>query len=376
MKKLIFAQQLRGIASLVVVISHLLGIYWGMREAIAGAIHAPVNEVTTPAIAAISMQSYYELGPLGVALFFFISGFVIPFSFSSLSGGTSLNGGAFLVARAFRIYPTYIACTLISIAAVYASAAYWGGNYVLNIDNVIANSLLVHNYLGIASIDLVNWTLAVEIKFYILAALIAPLIRRYNVYPLFAIAVMGCLLNVYSAPLAAQLSDAASIRVLQQFTIELMYIGFMCVGILFYYHYQGRLTTRQLCIYAAVLLGVFIVTWKHGLMAAQFDKVIKNYFYAFFFFTLAYCYRHRFRPVGLLDFLADISYPLYVLHCLVGWSLLSMLMTIGLGYELALVFVLLIVIGLAYLVHRLVELPSNRLGKSLAATRLPVAAIN
>lgn len=53
-----------------------------------------------------------------------------------------------------------------------------------------------------------------------------------------------------------------------------------------------------------------------------------------------------------------------------------MLMNIGLGYELALVFVLLIVIGLAYLVHRLVELPSNRLGKSLAATRLPVAAIN
>ena len=55
-----------------------------------------------PAMAELALSFPLNWGPFGVALFFVISGFVIPFSFETYG---RLD---FIVARFFRIYPTYL----------------------------------------------------------------------------------------------------------------------------------------------------------------------------------------------------------------------------------------------------------------------------
>lgn len=118
--KIIFADQLRGLAALLVVINHYSGIYWFMPGFVAGFIFAPVQTAPVPPLAAAIVNVPFNPGVLGVALFFMISGFVIPFSFRHHSSVT------FLIARVLRIYPAYWLALAIGLAARYLSARYWG----------------------------------------------------------------------------------------------------------------------------------------------------------------------------------------------------------------------------------------------------------
>ena len=70
-------------------------------------------------------------------------------------------------------------------------------------------------------------------------------------------------------------------------------------------------------------------------------------------------------PVSTSTILA--SYPLYITHSLIGFVLLKMLIHAGMAFPLAVGIVLAIVIALSWALHLAVEVPSNRLGKRLAA---------
>jgi peptidoglycan/LPS O-acetylase OafA/YrhL len=85
-----FADALRGPAALCVVASHLLGNLFPNWP--------------------FEMQL---LGKLGVAVFFLVSGFVIPISL------TKYDTGAFLIARVLRIYPTYAVALTITLASIW-----------------------------------------------------------------------------------------------------------------------------------------------------------------------------------------------------------------------------------------------------------------
>ncbi len=62
----------------------------------------------------MTANPWFMPGPFGVALFFLISGLVIPFSFDRH------RTGAFLLARLLRIYPTYLAALLIEVLTLPA----------------------------------------------------------------------------------------------------------------------------------------------------------------------------------------------------------------------------------------------------------------
>ncbi len=74
---------------------------WKLTVAVAGLTGIIRSSVPWPAGAELVIASPINFGAFGVALFFLISGFVIPLSFQSYG---RLD---FLVARFFRIYPTY-----------------------------------------------------------------------------------------------------------------------------------------------------------------------------------------------------------------------------------------------------------------------------
>ena len=93
MQRLIFANQLRGIAVLAVVFSHLVGVFWGMRDFVGLASASPAQSGPPPDLFILVSHPWFNFGPFGVGLFFLISGLVIPFSLERHTRGTFLMQG-------------------------------------------------------------------------------------------------------------------------------------------------------------------------------------------------------------------------------------------------------------------------------------------
>lgn len=355
MNKYIFANQLRGIAAILVVMTHYFGTYFAEQPLLASRTFSPELGFKPGA-----WVHYFELpyqGPFGVAVFFLISGFVIPFSLHKIS----IPG--FLVNRVLRIFPTYICCLALGTLAIWSSARYWGQPFSYDGKVLLANALLVHNLLNLPSMDSVNWTLSIEIKFYLLAALFAfALFRRSAAWILTFLALASAITWGHASGYMHDLVLPV---------MELNYVIFMLIGVLFYQHVSGLISTAALAARALAVLAVFSFTWSIGPQKGQFPAVTQWYYCALAAFSLCYFNRARFKPVRVLDFFADISYPLYCVHPLVGYCLLKALMGNGIPFAAAVIVALAVAVALAWLVHRTVENGSNQLGRRLARRLSP-----
>ncbi|WP_459208216.1 acyltransferase family protein [Pseudomonas sp. MLB6B] len=353
----IFANQLRGLAVIAVIIVHWCGIYWFARETVASYIHAPVVEGPSSSMIVWLTLPTFNYGPFGVSIFFLISGFVIPFSLNRMTPRP------FLVARLLRIYPTYIVASFIMLGLVYLSSRYWGQTFAMPLDRLLANLLLVQGNASYPSIDLVNWTLSIEIKFYLIAALLYRSIKSGNGYP---IVLFSALVLAACEVLPQGIGDwPMLIGLIESLKTELMCVIFMFIGTGFYHHFTGTYTTRQLVAYVAILLTLFIVCWPHTQWLAQMPNVPQNYIYGLILFSMSYALRRHFRPIPPLDFIANISYSIYVLHSIIGYLSIRFWMDQGLSFPLSGLVTLIFVLVLAYGLHRFVETPTMRWGKQL-----------
>jgi peptidoglycan/LPS O-acetylase OafA/YrhL len=132
-KRLAWLDATRGLAALLVLVDH------GVRG-------------TLPRIDNVINQ-YINLGNFGVMLFFFCSGFIIPVSLES--GGLR----QFWIRRFFRLYPLF--WFSIIVAVVTGSTETTKASYIL------VNFTMVHGFFGIEDVNLVFWSLGVEILFYV-----------------------------------------------------------------------------------------------------------------------------------------------------------------------------------------------------------------
>jgi peptidoglycan/LPS O-acetylase OafA/YrhL len=167
---------LRGIAILLVVWFHVWQITWQ------SAVIPGIN---------LSLQPLAETGFLGVALFFFISGFVLmlPYAQARLSGTAPHTWGHFYWRRFIKIVPSYVLC----IAAMIAFGYQTYPNVFAAAKDVAIHLLFVHNWFAVTngSINAALWSLGVEVQFYVLFPLIALLFVRAPILStivLFAIA--------------------------------------------------------------------------------------------------------------------------------------------------------------------------------------------
>ena len=171
-----FANTLRGFAAMAVVISHYYGVFWLNRAAVEGLLHVPALPESHPVpayVAAIQTIPLLNWGAYGVALFFLVSGFVIPFS---LQRNTR---GGFLVNRLFRIIPTYAAGFSITLLALFAGTGYFGTEWPYGLRAILVHYLPgLRDVLWSPNIDGIIWTLEIEMKFYLVCALVLPWFRR------------------------------------------------------------------------------------------------------------------------------------------------------------------------------------------------------
>ena len=350
--KIVFANQLRAVAALCVVLSHLAGVYILMGPLVGWITSSPVTHVGEPAILHLTRVPDFNFGAFGVAVFFLISGFVIPFSLREY------RSGAFLVARAFRIYPTLWAALFLEWLAVFAQSHLYGRPMAFHVRTYLWNGLLADTIIG-NNVDLVNWTLAIEVKFYILMAVLRPWVLAGRVAPLLAWSGFAIVVAAAEQHGLIHLSTA--------FADEPMCIGFMLIGTVFHYHMTGRLGTASAFAAGTLLVALFLLCWRVGPIQNQIPSIPASYLDALALFLAAYVARTWFRSIRWLDALADISYPLYLTHSIIGYSVMTfVIVRFGLPYDAALPIAVVVVVPLAWLLHRWVEGPSLRAGKRLA----------
>jgi len=154
----------RGLAALVVVLFHYGG-------------------VVLPTLAPHPLEGLLSFGEYGVEVFFVLSGFVIPYSM--VRGGYGWSAlGAFMWKRYLRIAPLAYFSALLMIAYHLLSLILlgrpvqsrdWPG---IDAASVIGNLLFHPQLLGSSWFNFVFWTLAVELQFYFVIALMLPLLLQ------------------------------------------------------------------------------------------------------------------------------------------------------------------------------------------------------
>ncbi|MFT0520505.1 acyltransferase family protein [Pseudomonas faucium] len=357
--KAVFANQLRGLAVILVLIIHWAGIYWYARGTVADFIHAPMVEGPSSRLIDIISIPTVNYGALGVAIFFMISGFVIPFS---LARASPIE---FIVSRIFRIYPTYLVGSAFMVFCVWVSCLYWGAEFKFDSSWLISNLLLIHKDVLQPSMDLVNWTLAIEIKFYLIAALMYRFIRSGDLRPfvLFSVAVLG--VTTWRSPEYSVLDVGLFKISLDSIMTDLMFVCYMFIGVGFYNMYIGRMRWREMACYSASILLVFMLCWSGGSVSDQFPGITINYIYGLGVFTVCYAMRSRFKPLFCLDFMAKISYPLYMVHAVPGYAMFRILMDVGVPYRYCLPIVFVFMVAVAYVIHLTVEVHTAHAGKKI-----------
>ena len=155
---------LRGIAALLVVLHHSIG--WFPLPLITG-------------VWAI-MDPHGELGQLGVAVFFVISGFVLPLS---LNQDYSIRYfPRFLAKRFVRIEPTYVCSIIFAAVILYAKTrlAPHGVPWIPSVGQLLSHLLYLIPFTHYSWLNAVYWTLAIEFQYYITIGLLFPIFQHYS----------------------------------------------------------------------------------------------------------------------------------------------------------------------------------------------------
>jgi peptidoglycan/LPS O-acetylase OafA/YrhL len=359
--RLAFADFLRGIAALVVVLGHFTVLYLTSPQIVSYiTMGAPAPAVAMPAIVS-RLVDLFDLPSTGVAVFFLISGFVIPLSLD----GTSTP--AYLLKRFLRIFPTYWVALGLGVAATFVSAGFWSRPVTHDHIDYVSNTFLIANLFGRFDILSVAWTLQIEMKFYLLAPLFYMALRRGMLWPLLlcGVAVAGIFWNATAfcnnVDIACWDHYRFSVRM---FWEDMMHMVYMLMGSVLYAHYRKLIPNWQVIGGVAFLFGCY----NAAALAMPLPKGGQHlpFLSGLIVFVSLYAMRDQVRLTAPFRFLANISYSLYVIHPIVGYVTMRLLMATGLPYLAAFAIALAFVIGIAWAMHVYVEAPTIALGKRLA----------
>jgi peptidoglycan/LPS O-acetylase OafA/YrhL len=281
-----------------------------------------------------------KYGYLGVDIFFVISGFVIPWSLYR-SRYTLSDYGRFLVKRNLRLYPPYVASIAITILAtnLILVPLFRIPHMTVTGRDLLLHSVYLNDLVHVPWINVVYWTLAIELQWYLLVGLVMPWLAS-------------------SHPLPRFLSVAAMMLAFYSFYWDRLVFHYLPVFLIGVFVFQFRAKIIELPELLALLVAMAFAMhrlsgWLVPAVALPTGLLI------------ALCtFEHR-----AMDRVGDVSYSLYLLHLPIGVSVIGCL-SHWLPYSSWYLGVL-DVIGVAasmwaaWIMYRIVERPSQQLSSSI-----------
>ncbi len=355
-----FIDGLRGLAAMMVVITHLANAAADKHPGIFG-----------PNVAELA-----DLGRYGVQIFFVLSGFVI--AHSVWLGAHSFRYlGRFAGRRFVRLDLPYWCVILFELILLSISGLVMSdyARELPPIGEILANATYLQEFLGYQHILPVFWTLCYEVQFYLVFVLALTLLAKLR--------------NAGVSVDATR--KIASVALVLSFSISLaIYLGRLPVphealffdrwfqfafGVIAYLYFRGQCSgawvaaAAMACVLGAAAFGINAYRVISTLITAATALAILASF--------------KFRGWNSLligpsmQFLGKISYSLYLLHLCIGWRTTVLVRELlGDAYStLAAYFafalgVIASVMG-AWIMHLLIERPSIQIARKIELPRRP-----
>lgn len=309
---------LRGLASFGVCFAHLTGT---------------VNSETLKCVG--------NYGTWGVSVFFFISGFIIPYSLFNSNYSIS-DYPKFLLKRIIRLDPPYL-LTIVGIFLISWLAQLSPHHTSQPLDPLSKNTLYHLFYL----VEILNgkwlivvfWTLAIEFQFYLLIGLLFPLLKTNRlVYTLLLIAVL-CVIPFL-------LTDDRFVT-----NYLLMFLS----GIIFY-----LFKTKQINLFTYLPIAIIVLALSY--FKTGMEGIICPF--------ISVCFiQFANKPFKPLIFLGMISYSLYLIHTPFGTdgliNFIQNYITSDTGRILLMFAALPVIILCAWLFYIVIEKPSLNMAKKI-----------
>ncbi|MFB6812326.1 acyltransferase family protein [Streptomyces sp. NPDC056387] len=344
---------LRLIAALSVVSFHWAGVnihpeVWGQK----------------PQVLMPDTHRFASYGWMGVQLFFLISGFVICMS----CWGRSPRD--YFTSRVVRLYPAYWAGIVITTLVVNFAATVRASRRPMSISDVLTNLTMLERPLGVTEADGVYWTLWIELRFYLLFAVVAVMGLTYR--RVLAFCGIWAILAVITPGVDSKLMDTVFMP---------QDAPYFIAGVAMYLIYRFGVNP--------MLLGVVAFSWL--IAQNRLHITVGGYEYEVHH-TLSWPVMAFISAAAFLVMLAvsmgafnwmrwkwltvagALTYPVYLLHQELGWAMIRWGRDHGIAPFPLLAMCLAVILSLAWLVHRFVERPLSGVLKRLldgARLRLP-----
>jgi peptidoglycan/LPS O-acetylase OafA/YrhL len=341
----------RFIAAFMVMSLHLCTGFWTNETAITGKIVA--GRAAFP-----ELFSATWFGWLGVEIFFVISGLVIAYSAEGVSAAT------FLRRRALRLYPAAWVCATITAVTVLA----------LGIET---NQHLLREWFASIMlspvgpwVDDVYWTLGIEIAFYSLIFLLLA-IRQFSQLERIA-NILGMLSSAYWI-LGTLIAPHFLQAYLSSRTLQLSLVPYGCffgLGVLTYVVFRaGPSLVRVLAMILFTSAGLTELSYRtasfNALSNSNQSALVPQILFlaavlAIITSMLGTCHS-RHRSFRLARILGLATYPLYLLHRIVGATIMKVVLVAGGGKYAALAIAICVCVLASIAIAVFVEPPIRTL---------------
>ncbi len=362
-----FITTLRGVSAIFVMISHIVFMFWYDKANLKSVFpYLQFDTMEAPFFIYSSFGKFlsfdFDIGAFGVASLFLVSGFVIPLSIEKTPGIR------FLIMRIFRIYPTYIVGCAITFSVTFCYCYINHVAFPYSISHYFLQVSLISDWLFLPSIDGISWSLQAELKFYVLIFCLSYFRQINNSLVILGIAIIALLLGLWSCPRYELLSTFHPIvyvtAVIMNFSF--IFLIYMCLGVCFYNLYKNYWSiSRFLWILSLLYICFLWVSWNNNIIF--FKTHALPYSAALLVFIGLYykkekiCFNSK-----IINFIADISYPLFIVHGINSYMIMMSLGHVGVNPYLSMLIAIGLSISVSYCLYRWIDIPFHRYGKNIA----------
>jgi peptidoglycan/LPS O-acetylase OafA/YrhL len=281
----------------------------------------------------------FKYGYYGVSLFFIISGFVIFMTVNKIN-----DTSEFIYRRFIRLYPTFWICLLITFLGVNI----WGllpkllttwKDFFFNLTIFYRN---LQMFTDIKDVDGAYWSLLPELRFYFLIILILFFKQIKNIKWVGLAWIMLIVVENY----------IYHIRILGLF-IDLQFGGYFIAGIIFY---KIMVEKEYTFFNHGLIVVTLILNCILGNKGGNGGNFVFVSFVYFIFYLFIFGYLNWLKNKVLM-FLGTISYPLYLVHQNLGYTMIKQFELWGFTGFYVIVIVALFFIGVAALITFYLEKP-------------------
>lgn len=288
-----------------------------------------------------------SFGYAAVATFFMLSGYlaaryIYARAMSAGNDGKPMAPGRFIVKKLKRFYPVYWVCMTLSALTLTMLFA----EERVSIGQWAANLTMVSPLMGVPFVDGAYWTMQCELLFCLIGAALMFVRRPRTIdYILIGWIVLSMILSFTLGVKALKFVRIATVVPHCQ--------GFIAGIAIWRLHKAGHgqvwmaVATLLLCVANCVL-------W-YGPTSPDVYFLVVSAIMLYLADRLDYLISGNNLVIRVIAWIAAISYPLYLLHEMIGFAILHHLQGYGLNHPALLIIPATVVVFVAWLVHEQVE---------------------